>query len=358
MALLAIVGLVLLVVSSTNMQGQIDDHAGAKQAADVSKHLGSVDETRREEELEAARAAEKAVEERERRAEEERRLQTLLAEVRSKAEESRRMLNEADSSLKALSDEKKKVLESLKKAQEDLESKRREIDDLDRQKREASNSNSNNGGDSKKRVTAPRKVANRKPDYIDMVRREDFPQKSEKELEDLSHNRFAFNQYLSEKTDLHRPIPDTRSEGCSAIQYPKNLPAASVIICFVDETWSVLMRTVHSVLDRTPPELLKEIILMDDGSTAPWLLENLDNYIATKLPSKVKVIRSSERLGLIRARMVGAEHATSEMLIFLDSHCEANVGWMEPLIAWMAEDYRRVVCPVIDMIRYVWGDER
>jgi len=38
------------------------------------------------------------------------------------------------------------------------------------------------------------------------------------------------------------------------------------VICFFNEAFSALLRTVHSVLGRTPAYLLHEIILVDDHS--------------------------------------------------------------------------------------------
>uniref|UniRef100_A0A3Q3DJM8 Polypeptide N-acetylgalactosaminyltransferase n=1 Tax=Hippocampus comes TaxID=109280 RepID=A0A3Q3DJM8_HIPCM len=161
-------------------------------------------------------------------------------------------------------------------------------------------------------------------------------------------NEGHFNVYLSEQIPLDRAIPDTRPEICARDVVHDDLPSTSVILCFVDEVWSTLLRSVHSVLNRSPPHLLKEIILVDDFSKKKYLKENLDHYMANF--SKVRVIHLKERQGLIRARMAGAAVATGEVLTFLDSHVECNVGWLEPLLERIYLDRSKVACPVIDVI--------
>uniref|UniRef100_A0A8D1XY50 Polypeptide N-acetylgalactosaminyltransferase n=1 Tax=Sus scrofa TaxID=9823 RepID=A0A8D1XY50_PIG len=147
----------------------------------------------------------------------------------------------------------------------------------------------------------------------------------DQELRDLGYQKHAFNMLISNRLGYHRDVPDTRNAACKDKSYRTDLPVASVIICFYNEALSALLRTVHSVLDRTPARLLHEIILVDDDSDFDDLKGELDEYIQKYLTGKIKVIRNTKREGLIRGRMIGAAHATGEVLVFLDSHCEVNV---------------------------------
>lgn len=77
----------------------------------------------------------------------------------------------------------------------------------------------------------------------------------------------GYNGLLSDKISLNRSIPDYRSDECTVQRYYADVPSASVIICFRDDHLSTVVRTVQSIINRTPEELLEEIILVDDGSS-------------------------------------------------------------------------------------------
>ncbi|NXV78039.1 GLT15 acetylgalactosaminyltransferase, partial [Atlantisia rogersi] len=158
----------------------------------------------------------------------------------------------------------------------------------------------------------------------------------------------GFNEALSERISLRRELPEVRHSLCLQQEYDSSLPTASVIICFHDEAWSTLLRTVHSIMDTAPKASLKDIILVDDLSQQGPLKSALSEYIS-KLDG-VKLIRSNKRLGVIQGRMLGAARATGDVLVFMDSHCECQKGWLEPLLTRLASNRNSVVSPVIDVI--------
>lgn len=92
------------------------------------------------------------------------------------------------------------------------------------------------------------------------------------EAEKEANQLWGYNVYASDQISLYRSIPDTRPAECRHWDYPLDkLPPVSVIIVVYNEAWSPLFRTVHSILLRTPPHLLQEIILVDDASDKGWL---------------------------------------------------------------------------------------
>ncbi|KAJ8725219.1 hypothetical protein PYW07_016177 [Mythimna separata] len=169
----------------------------------------------------------------------------------------------------------------------------------------------------------------------------------EKELYSVN----GFNGALSDKIALNRSLPDIRHPACAKKTYIASLPTVSVVVPFHNEHWSTLLRTAFSVLQRSPSTLIKEVLLVDDASTKDFLKDKLDDYLAKNMP-KVRVVRLEKRSGLITARLAGAKQATADVLLFLDSHTEANVNWLPPLLEPIALNYRTVTCPFIDVVAY------
>ncbi|XP_053679206.1 putative polypeptide N-acetylgalactosaminyltransferase 9 [Anopheles nili] len=161
----------------------------------------------------------------------------------------------------------------------------------------------------------------------------------------------GLNQFSSDLMSVRRRLPEIRDPWCREPgRYPADLPPTSIVIVFYNEAWSVLVRTVHSVLDRSPAHLIREIVLVDDCSYLPHLKAQLEDYFATY--SKVRIIRAPERLGLIRARMLGGKSTTTELITFLDAHVEVTIGWLEALIQPVAANWTTIAIPTID-----WVDE-
>uniref|UniRef100_A0A3B3ZA98 Polypeptide N-acetylgalactosaminyltransferase n=1 Tax=Periophthalmus magnuspinnatus TaxID=409849 RepID=A0A3B3ZA98_9GOBI len=164
---------------------------------------------------------------------------------------------------------------------------------------------------------------------------------------DQAYRENGFNIYVSDRISLNRSLPDIRHHNCKQKLYAEKLPNTSVIIPFHNEGWSSLLRTVHSVLNR-PPALIHELILVDDFSDKEHLKGALEEYMV-RFP-KVRILRTKKREGLIRTRLLGAAAAKGQVITFLDSHCEANVNWLPPLLDRIVQNRKTIVCPMIDVI--------
>uniref|UniRef100_A0A8C2KVQ6 Polypeptide N-acetylgalactosaminyltransferase n=1 Tax=Cyprinus carpio TaxID=7962 RepID=A0A8C2KVQ6_CYPCA len=163
---------------------------------------------------------------------------------------------------------------------------------------------------------------------------------------------YGYNAQLSDRISLDRNIPDYRPKKCKQLTYSDDLPQISVVFIFVNEALSVILRSVHSVVNHTPAHLLKEIILVDDNSDSVELKFNLDHYVNKRYPGLVKIVRNSKREGLIRARIHGWNAATAPVVGFFDAHVEFNTGWAEPILTRVKEDHTRIILPAIDNIKY------
>ncbi|XP_077676228.1 polypeptide N-acetylgalactosaminyltransferase 18 isoform X2 [Eretmochelys imbricata] len=166
---------------------------------------------------------------------------------------------------------------------------------------------------------------------------------------------YGYNAYLSDRLPLDRPLPDLRPNGCRNLTFPNSLPEVSIVFIFVNEALSVILRSIHSAIDRTPHHLLKEIILVDDNSNNEELKEKLKEYVDEvnmRKPGFIKVVRHSKQEGLIRSRVSGWRAATAPVVALFDAHVEFSVGWAEPVLTRIKENRKRVISPSFDNIKY------
>uniref|UniRef100_A0AC34F9H6 Glycosyltransferase 2-like domain-containing protein n=1 Tax=Panagrolaimus sp. ES5 TaxID=591445 RepID=A0AC34F9H6_9BILA len=164
---------------------------------------------------------------------------------------------------------------------------------------------------------------------------------------------YSFNIYVSDIIGPRRNLSFMAHEKCKNITY-EITQKASIVIIYHNEGFSVLVRMINSILDRTPLKNLKEIILYDDFSEEKHAIQDYIKKYSKLEKWEEKVLikyeRSEKREGLIKAKVFAARLAEGDIIIFLDSHCEVTEKWIEPLIATIEEDSTRVVLPIVDLI--------
>jgi len=138
----------------------------------------------------------------------------------------------------------------------------------------------------------------------------------------------------NQKFDLNAPL-ETLS------WHPKTF---SVVLPCAEER-EYALKTVQSVFENTPSDLLHEIVVVDDGSQPPLSLTHLSEGIQRKY--KVKIMRHETTIGLIGAKKTGGDAATGDIIVFFDCHVAPQPGWHNDFTTLVSENYRRMVVPHI-----------
>ena len=135
------------------------------------------------------------------------------------------------------------------------------------------------------------------------------------------------------------------------------MPAVLVFFPSKDYLWCkymYLLTCVHSVFnsaliyvfftteEKNPYSLYLFLTYLTFILFQHWLCkmsDNLQTPLDDQLASfsrstnvSIRVFRLRSREGLVRARLVGSEASTGNVLVFLDAHCEVTEGWLPPLL--------------------------
>lgn len=140
---------------------------------------------------------------------------------------------------------------------------------------------------------------------------------------------------------------------CGRYRFDDNaFPTISVIVTTQNEQSGMLTLTVHTLLARTPPSILQQIIIIDDngGDQYRQSLNESEFHDLQKL-SKVQIIKNAQREGVARSRMRGARRATGDVLMFVDSHVEMlSATWAQHLLLPILENPLTLAAQTLDII--------
>jgi glycosyltransferase involved in cell wall biosynthesis len=123
------------------------------------------------------------------------------------------------------------------------------------------------------------------------------------------------------------PPPVEQPESLFRGDYPLRI---SVILPATNES-VLLRRTVEQFAATLPAN--SEVIVVDNGSTdgcADFLAEG--DFLAKSKWENVRLIRSTEPLGVAAARNRGLAEARGEIVVFSDAHIDVPERWWEPLV--------------------------
>lgn len=169
---------------------------------------------------------------------------------------------------------------------------------------------------------------------------------------------YGYNAWLAERISVRRKLPDMRDDRCLEYSYQNlstHMEPVSIVVIFRNEQLAMLLRTLHSIADRSDPELIGELLLIDDHSDAGFWQQQRSRhafkaYVQRYIHGAARIFHLEEHVGLVRARRLATAEAKQETLVFLDAHVEVSEGWLEPLLAVICENPFTLATPQLDRL--------
>lgn len=138
------------------------------------------------------------------------------------------------------------------------------------------------------------------------------------------------------------------------------VPRFSVVLACAEEG-EYAWKTALNVADRTPPEVLEEVLVVDDGSrtTMERVFTGAGWDAAKRAEKKIKILRHDTTLGLMIAKKTGGDAAKGDIIVFLDCHCSAQPNWHVEISSLIKANPLRMVVPAItDLDIDTWEEKK
>lgn len=141
---------------------------------------------------------------------------------------------------------------------------------------------------------------------------------------------------------------------CGRYRFDESImPTASIIVTVQNEHDGMLTLTVQTLLARTPPNLLHEIVIVDDNGLGDIRgpVNETEFEELRVLSPKIKIITNQYREGVPRCRMKGVRATHGDVLVFVDSHIEMLSGtWLQHLLLPIVENPDTLAAQTLDVM--------
>jgi O-antigen biosynthesis protein len=168
---------------------------------------------------------------------------------------------------------------------------------------------------------------------------------------------FLAAMYTNDKSDVHRiSVKELRTWNyvvrerhvldwdAAVAAVPERVAGRVSVVVSGTEDWQLMWATVLSLLRHTPADVDLEVVVVDGASsrTATLLMASLE-----ALDPRVRVLRTVVSYSVSGGRNIGIARSTGETVLVLASGVTVEEGWVQPLLAALAEPGVVAVSPLV-----------